>query len=146
MVLLLQMRRGRQERCKYVLKMERDVNTYGRFETSVAPMRRGLYGRTSALLLSARKWCRKRPPLVGGGIKLGLLLDDDDEQTEADNRSRDAEDESAVFFWIYGDFNALIIFRSHVIVISRFSIINCSLFPSRQKHRGLIQNKRIQNK
>lgn len=56
-------------------------------------MRRGLYGRTSALLLSGRKW-RKQPPLAGeGGIKLGLLLDggddddDDDEQTGVDNRS-----------------------------------------------------------
>lgn len=99
---------------------------YGRFETSsVAPTRRGLNGRTSALPLSVRKWRQGQLPLGGRGergegggggegIKLGLLLNDDDDRNEqngADNRSRGTTEpqQQVRFFSIYADFSTLII-------------------------------------
>lgn len=94
-------------------------------------MRRGLYGRTSALPLSARKWCRRRLPLTDeGGIKLGLLLNnnDDDEQNGVDNRPRGGRSEaSAVFQDFHGGFNALIILIPRAILPSLDNGI-CRLF------------------
>lgn len=67
-----------QKGCKYVRTF---WNAGGSHET------RPEWSNKRASAFSTRKWCPGQLPLTReGGIKLGLLLNDDDEQNEADNR------------------------------------------------------------